>query len=413
VIATTDGVALAPADHPDAIDHVVEMRRFDEALTLAARVSHGGEYYPVLVAVGRRLAEFHAGAASPAAGHATAALHAALAENTDTLLALAPDREFAHNVAGLARFTEAFFAARREDLETRAATGRVRGGHGDLRAEHVLLERGVEVVDCLEFDPALRVADVGCDLAFLLMDLEALGSPVAARAVLDGYRNAGADPGDDALLAFFAAYRALVRAKVSLVRPSQSADRARLVTYARARVSPRRAFRLGREAAGRRRLRGAVGHRKDPPRRRARRPRGPGAARPSGASQIGRSSSKRSVVSRPPRCLSSAALPCPSASSEPAADSASRAPCPTPMRTSSAGRPWRATWLMTFPPGSTSSCAPTAPRRRRSTTWPPCSTPTSPAAGRSSPQRRAVSCGWPVRRPAVASASQLREKGRS
>ena len=45
--------------------------------------------------------------------------------------------------------------------------GCVRDGHGDLRAEHVLLEHGVEIVDCLEFDPALRITDVGCDLAFL------------------------------------------------------------------------------------------------------------------------------------------------------------------------------------------------------------------------------------------------------
>lgn len=237
VVAKTGGVVLAPAGHPDAIDHVVEMRRFDETRTLAARVSHGGEYYPTLVAVGRRLAEFHADAAAPDAGRTTAALHAALAENVDTLLALAPDHEFARRVAGLARFTAAFFAARREELEARAAAGYVRDGHGDLRAEHVLLERGVEVVDCVEFDPALRIADVGCDLAFLLMDLELLGSPVAARGVLAGYRDAGGDPGDDALLAFFASYRALVRAKVALVRSAQAADQARLVADARARLA--------------------------------------------------------------------------------------------------------------------------------------------------------------------------------
>ena len=115
------------------------------------------------------------------------------------MLAHSPDHEFTRQVAALARFTEAFFTSRRSELEARAAAGRVRDGHGDLRAEHVLLERGVEVVDCLEFDPALRIVDAGCDLAFLLMDLEALGSPAAARAVLDGYRRAGGDPGDDAL----------------------------------------------------------------------------------------------------------------------------------------------------------------------------------------------------------------------
>ena len=48
----------------------------------------------------------------------------------------------------------------------------------------MLLEHGVEITDGLEDDPALRVTDVGCDLALLLMDLEALGSPFAASAVL-------------------------------------------------------------------------------------------------------------------------------------------------------------------------------------------------------------------------------------
>ena len=48
VIPTAGGVALAPAGAPDAIDHVVEMRRFDEAKTLAARVTHGGEYLSLI-----------------------------------------------------------------------------------------------------------------------------------------------------------------------------------------------------------------------------------------------------------------------------------------------------------------------------------------------------------------------------
>ena len=234
VVATPEGGAtLARAGDPDAIDHVVEMRRFDEASTLAALVVRGGVSRRELEAVGRRLAEFHAAASLPDAEGATAALHAALAENADTLLALAPDREFARRAAALTRFTEAFFAARRDELEARAGAGRVSDGHGDLRAEHILLERGVEVVDCVEFDPDLRVADAGCDLAFLTMDLDALGAFEAARSVLAGYRAAGGDPGDDDLVAFFAAFRALVRAKVALIRAAQSEDPSRLVAGAR------------------------------------------------------------------------------------------------------------------------------------------------------------------------------------
>ena len=104
----------------------------------------------------------------------------------------------------------------------------MRDGHGDLRAEHVVLERGIEIVDCVEFDPALREIDVGLDLAFLVMDLLRRDERLAA-ALVSAYRAAGGDPGDDALVSFFAAQRALIRAKVALVRAGQveRADAAR------------------------------------------------------------------------------------------------------------------------------------------------------------------------------------------
>ena len=51
------------------------------------------------------------------------------------------------------------------------------------------------------------------------MDLDALGGFEAARSVLAGYRAAGGDPGDDDLVAFFAAYRALCASS----RPRRSA----------------------------------------------------------------------------------------------------------------------------------------------------------------------------------------------
>ena len=69
------------------------------------------------------------------------------------------------------------------------------------------------------------------------MDLEALGSPFAACTVLASYRDAGGDPGDDALVAFFGVYRALVRAKVALVRAGQADDRDRRLADARARLA--------------------------------------------------------------------------------------------------------------------------------------------------------------------------------
>ena len=89
------------------------------------------------------------------------------------------------------------------------------------RCEHVLLGEMPQVVDCIEFDRGLRALDVAADLAFLVMDLVASGGARFARALLQAYREAGGDPGENQLIAFYASYRALVRAKVALLRAAQ------------------------------------------------------------------------------------------------------------------------------------------------------------------------------------------------
>ena len=87
----------------------------------------------------------------------------------------------------------------------------------------ILGELGLAVVDCVEFDPGLRSIDVAGDLAFLVMDLHRIGRGELAAVLVAAYREAGGDPGSDALLALLAAYRAYVRAKVALTRTAQHA----------------------------------------------------------------------------------------------------------------------------------------------------------------------------------------------
>ena len=55
------------------------------------------------------------------------------------------------------------------------AQGRVREGHGDLRAEHICLVGEIEIFDCVEFDAALRYGDIASEIAFLAMDLDFFG----------------------------------------------------------------------------------------------------------------------------------------------------------------------------------------------------------------------------------------------
>jgi aminoglycoside phosphotransferase family enzyme/predicted kinase len=239
VVPAGDGLRIAAEDDPAAIEYAVEMRRYADASTLDRRVAAGAAAEPEVRDVARRLARFHTDAAIPREPErAVPALEAMLDENFGTLAQLAVDPAVLDDARRLA---DAFLTGRRDDLGRRARSGSVRDGHGDLRAEHVVLERGIEIVDCVEFDPALREIDVGLDLAFLAMDLRRFDGRLA-RALVAAYREAGGDPGDDALIGFFAAQRALIRAKVALVRAGQvsgadadrrSADAARLVELAR------------------------------------------------------------------------------------------------------------------------------------------------------------------------------------
>ena len=124
-------------------------------------------------------------------------------------------------MAAAERFAAAFLAAHKEELDERADRGRFREGHGDLRLEHVLVDGEVHVFDCVEFDPALRRIDVGADLAFLVMELYGRGAERMADELVRAYRLAGGEPGADALLSFYAAYRALVRAKLHYLEAAE------------------------------------------------------------------------------------------------------------------------------------------------------------------------------------------------
>ena len=120
------------------------------------------------------------------------------------------------------RFAAAFLHGNRELLARRAVDGHVRECHGDLRAEHVILDGDVQVFDLVDFDPGLRLIDVSAEPAFLVMDLEELGRPDLGEALTRTRIEAmGGTRGPPALLSFYAAYRAWVRAKVAVLRSEE------------------------------------------------------------------------------------------------------------------------------------------------------------------------------------------------
>ena len=111
-----------------------------------------------------------------------------------------------------------FLTENRAIFETRARDGRVREGHGDLRAEHICLEKDPVIFDCIEFSEEFRYCDAASEIAFLSMDLDYLGVPTLSNYFVTSFQNLTKDPGLSRLLPLYKAYRACVRGKVETLK---------------------------------------------------------------------------------------------------------------------------------------------------------------------------------------------------
>ena len=123
--------------------------------------------------------------------------------------------------------TRAFVASQLEHeaalFDARLADGRVIEGHGDLRADHVYVlddaAGDLAIVDCIEFSEwyHFRYLDAGYDIAFLAMDLEALGYAELGDEIAGRYIAAADDETMGVLQPLHRAFRAFVRGKVESI----------------------------------------------------------------------------------------------------------------------------------------------------------------------------------------------------
>jgi uncharacterized protein len=221
----TDDVylALVPLDdgRGNIVDHVVEMRRLpdDRRLAFVATRGEGGECVDRLA---DRLVAFHAETQTGAEVDRAAEPRALARLWATNLEELEPFRSAAlpsETLDAVAADATRYLAGRSALFRQRIARGRIRDGHGDLLADDVFcLADGPRVLDCLEFDQALRYSDVLADVAFLAMDLERLGRADLAHRFLDRYSTGARDRWPSSLADFYVAYRALVRTKVACLR---------------------------------------------------------------------------------------------------------------------------------------------------------------------------------------------------
>jgi predicted kinase len=199
------------------------MKRLPEEQTLNFRIEANSVEPDHIQAITKKLAFFHESASVEKAEEfgSLQAVEARVLANfreTERFIGRTISAELFEKIRA---YSEAFLRENSNLFRSRIAEGRVREGHGDLRAEHVCLLDDIVIFDCIEFDEALRYGDSASEIGFLSMDLDFLAAPKFSRQLEENYASQADDPGLASLLPFYKCYRAYVRGKVESLKSEE------------------------------------------------------------------------------------------------------------------------------------------------------------------------------------------------
>jgi aminoglycoside phosphotransferase family enzyme/predicted kinase len=226
VVPVTGGIAQPRLGGAGpALEYAVKMREFAQPALLDNALARGEVDAAIIERLAGTIADFHAELMpqdSAYGGDTRASVLAPARDNFSHMLRLLDDAAEIDALAAVRNWTLREFDRRRPQFEHRYAEGYVRECHGDLHLGNIALIDGAATpFDCIEFNPALRWMDVMSEVAFLMMDLEARGRRDLAFTFISAYLEASGDYAGVRLLPFYLVYRAIVRAKVHLMRAAQ------------------------------------------------------------------------------------------------------------------------------------------------------------------------------------------------
>jgi hypothetical protein len=190
-----------------------------------SRLLDRGEATPELMRrIARRIAAFHAGAATDERIRRLGGLETVRRNTGENF---SQTREYVGLTIDAATFdrveayTEAFLEVNQALFARREREGRIRDCHGDLHADQICVENGIAFIDCIEFNERFRYSDLAADIAFPAMDVEYHGAGALADELVREYVAASGDEGALAVLGFYRCYRAFTRGKVRSFRLRQ------------------------------------------------------------------------------------------------------------------------------------------------------------------------------------------------
>ena len=209
----------------DILDYAVKMRRFPAKCLLSDLAKDNLLAQKHLDQLIEIISDFHLKAEQAPAnslyGSPESISHWML-ENLDHIKSHAPIENQSSFLESLDRWIKSRLLELNPIFCLRQKQGMIRNCHGDLHLKNLtLLDGKVRLFDCIEFNSELRWIDVMSEIAFLIMDLDERGYQDYAYRFLNGYLQKTGDYSGLKVLRFYLIYRALVRAKVAVLRCQQ------------------------------------------------------------------------------------------------------------------------------------------------------------------------------------------------
>lgn len=212
----------------ETFEYAVKMRQFPADATLDRLDAQGGMSARQVESIAATLARFHlegcARAAADSPWGSPEKIWQSVAQNFLQIAPRPTDPADRRQLGDLQCWSEAEHAKLAPLMAARKRDGFVRECHGDLHLGNLAwVDDRLLVFDCLEFNPELRWIDIVSEVAFCHMDLLQRGHPDWAWLFLNLWLEQTGDHAGLALLRYYAVYRALVRAKVAVLRAGQTA----------------------------------------------------------------------------------------------------------------------------------------------------------------------------------------------
>jgi len=211
-----------------AIEYAVKMIRFPSGQLLSEHAGRGQLGTDEIDQLADIVADFHETSEqtdenSPYGDSAN--INHWFVENFDHIRPLLVDDDQKQQLQRIQQWGDSEWRKQAGLMQLRRQQGSVRECHGDLHLGNMtLINDKVTLFDCIEFNPMLRWVDVISEVAFLFIDLLHFGFDRHAYRFLNRYLQHTGDYQGLALLRYYLVYRALVRAKVSLLRMAQQPD---------------------------------------------------------------------------------------------------------------------------------------------------------------------------------------------